>query len=145
MTVLQVDPEFAVQEPPVRMVHRPKYAEVVAAIVAESGCTEQKANQVYQFLARVRDSLRIWREEEGYQDSDCQDFEFVYHLTDADLDRYHDVLDLIMPDDTVARDGSAFALLNRRLLRGNELTFVHTKVGELVVDCAVSIHINTAA
>jgi len=108
MTLTQTEPVI-VQDAPQRTVRRPKYAEVVAAIVAESGCTEQKANQVYQFLARVRDCLREWSggEEEGYQD-------FVYHLTDADLDRYHDVLDLIMPDDTIARDGSAFALLNRR-------------------------------
>ena len=139
MTLLQeVEPGFVKTSPQVPDTRRPSHQQVIAAIMAEARCSRSKAQETYQFLCLVRDTIRRYRTDVP----DCE--ENLYHLSDRELARVHPVLDLIMPDNTTAAPGRAFALLNRRLLKGDELTFVHTKVGEVVVDCAVAIHINTA-
>lgn len=51
----------------------------------------------------------------------------VYYFSQQELDRCHHVLDAVMPDDTAAAPGSAYAALNRLLLRGREISLTHTQ------------------
>ena len=97
---------------------KPPINVVIKAIATESRakgvpCNRRRAKAVYNILALAVKQCRLYTGG-------------VYHLDDDDLDRCHAVLEVVMPDDTVARDGSAHDLINRRLLRGDELGIVHT-------------------
>ena len=100
----------------------PSIDEIIVAIQAECRqagvkCNRDRAKAVIRMLERARDHVRK--------------HDYVYHLSQNDLDRRHVVLDTIMADDTAAIAGSAHDLINRGLLdpaRG-ELNFVHTKDG----------------
>lgn len=101
------------------------------AIMAEAGCSKSKAKQLVNFLTKMVTHGRKYEY--------CP-----YHLNIRQLHPLtgvHAVLDVIMPDDTVATPGSAHDRLNRELLdpaRG-ELAFVHSKAFGIVEDCTVTL------
>lgn len=109
-------------------VHLPTQEEVVAAIMAEAGCSEQRAAGLDKYLGRVAE--------------ECLRTGGWHRVPNRELRTYHRIMDTIMPDDVVeAPIGSAHALLNLRHLP-SPMGFVHGKTrveredrcGMMVVD-----------
>ena len=74
------------------------------------------------------------------RDHGCTTAEYPYHLYSFELERFHDLLTIVMPAHQVeAEPGSAHAMLNSFICRGDEFGLVHTIDGDKVVFCAVAI------
>jgi hypothetical protein len=106
-----VTPDEAVEEEITR-------ADLISAIRAEA------ADVGVRCSAGTAKAL-IWSLENAARD--CVIPGDVYYFSQRELDRMHHVLDVVMPDDTVATLGSAYALLQRGLLGPNQVAFTHTR------------------
>jgi hypothetical protein len=107
-----------------------KFMDVIRAVMTETDCDELTATRVVNLLGRARHARRKLR--------------YTYHLTNLDMHRCHDVLDVIMPDDVkMPMAGSAHDLANRFFLVHPELTYVHLKDGKNLEYCGVEIDVVT--
>ena len=99
-------------------------------------CTERQARRIIGFMCYLAGERRRARYTEWER-----------HLTDREIARFHAQLDVVMPDDTASKPGSAHALLERHAL-GNEAAkrqLVHTKSGSVARDCTVWVSVRPAA
>jgi len=107
----------------------------VERIVAETGCSRPEAFGLVNMLHRVVKRLR--KRGDGSN----------YYFTDNELDAYHKVMEVVIPDDRlVAPEGSAQEAIHGALLAGREIGIKHTAeydtrgvrhcVGMLVVENA---------
>lgn len=128
----------------------PTQREMVAAIMRElSGATRDDALGLIEFLAVVRDEIREVVQN-GVSRSGMAGVDqfgrLVYHLNGREIEAVHETLVAIMPDDAIARPGSAHDVLNRGLLdfEHGELTFKHSMGGRrLPRDCVVVLEVQT--
>lgn len=104
---------------------RPSFESVVTAIMTEChladvDCSERQARQIIGFFRNLNGERRSWG-----------DAQFHHHLSDRQIRQFHEQLDVVVPDDTVAQLGSdsAHAMLEQHVL-GDEvatLGFYHSK------------------
>ncbi len=87
----------------------------VDAIIAE---TYAKASTVKGFVQSMTDTMANMAETGGT----------IWFMPTSWLNRYHDILEAIAPDDTRSKPGSAFAALEAAVLdpRAGQLGLVHT-------------------
>ena len=112
---------------------RPTRAEVQEAIredarAAGVWCSPRQAGE---FVALLHRAVTHIREGGG-----------VYHVTQHELNRLHNIMDVVMPDDvTDPAPDSAHDRINRYLIRGREFAIVHTRTGESrrAQYCAIAI------
>jgi hypothetical protein len=97
------------------------------AIVAEAGCSRSQAKRLLCFLEEACRAMR----KHGTR---------RFHLRQEHIDSIHDVLEVVMPDDTAPSEGSAHEKIDKFVLVGSELTLRHTKAGGQAIDCAVVLH-----
>jgi hypothetical protein len=118
---------------------QPTRTEVAGRIVAE--CT---LAGVYCRTERAKGLLRILRRAAKVIGEDPYE---KYYFTQSELDRYHEILDVVMPDNWVRDgfdipEGSAHAGINAIALAGRQLTFEHTKAYYEAQDfCVVETHV----
>lgn len=113
---------------------RPSNEEMIEAIQRETYCSRRRAKRLLAMLRRARDFIRR-----------NPDAEF-FRIPRIDLIRCHDVLEMVMPDDTTPEPGSAFDVINRGLLapKRDEVGFVHSfgSVGSSRF-CVIGVEIQT--
>lgn len=99
-------------KPPVR----PSTEAMINAIQGEAYCSRRRAKQLLAMLRRARDYVRANPDAE------------YFPVKGRDYRRCHDVLEMVMPDDTIPEPGSAFDLINQGLLapKRDEVGFVHS-------------------
>lgn len=132
-----VDPATIAEIDGITLSTRPTSDDVVKAIVTECHakgvtCTERQARRIIGFMCHLVGERRRARYTEWER-----------HLTDLEIARFHAQLDVVMPDDTESKPGSAHALIERHAL-GNEAAkrrLLHTKSGSVAKDCTVWVSV----
>ena len=126
----------------------PTRDDVVAAIISDAAThnmtvPERVAAYIVDMFETAATQIREWRSELLLEDPHT-DFEPMYYLSEEDLKVSHDILDAIMPDDTVPDIGSAPDQLGRLFLAGKEMNFIHTKgyEGRREGHCSVAVAID---
>lgn len=111
----------------------PTRQEMVASVMTTAhqagiGCSPERAESVIRMLERARNAHRKGE---------------TYILSRNDMAKRHRILDAIMTDDATPLPGSTFAMLNRGLLEGNELSFRHGREGTEIVWCALYVEVDS--
>ena len=111
---------------------RPTSDQIRSAIMKQTGCSKRRARR---FIAFLRDQISCARSEDGYG---------PVHLTQEEIDEFHPMLELVMPDDTASTPGSAHDLIERGLLSAHrgELSITHTKGGPTAEDCVTVVEVH---
>jgi hypothetical protein len=115
------------------LVAAPTRAEVAELVVRE--CTaagvECSLDLAFEFIHVIEQAI------EG-----CRTTGDQYLFSQRQLDRVHTVMDVVMPDDTPALDGSAHAAVQRFVLAGDEVALTHTKTTRFhAVYCSVRLDV----
>ena len=132
----------------VKVAHRvqrqpPTYLEVTDRIVAEAmagglpiGLSDAVAYMIFleEAIMAIRAEANRVRVPVGFMS---------YHIHELDLERFHPLMTIIMPDEAVAAPESAHDLINLILCTGNERALRHTSRGEELVYCAVALDLVT--
>jgi hypothetical protein len=119
---------------------RPKEGEVIDAIRAEARaarvhCTRYDAYDLICFLREAASWMRYRAATDGVSIDRRH-----YHLHEDEMVSYHRLMELILPDESTGADGSAHALLNRLVVRGNEIGLRHTSdLSDGVRHCRVKL------
>jgi hypothetical protein len=121
----------------------PTYMEVIDSVIvaAEAAGLTISPAQAVAFILFLDEAVMTIR-------NDANKFQVpvgrvTYHIHELDLERFHPLMTIIMPNEAVARPGSAHDLINALLLSGNEIGLRHTGVGEELVYCAFALDIDT--